>query len=72
MGFASLIDPPREEARQAVAECKATGIIPVMIIGDHKLTAKAIAEKLGIISSKVELVLTGPELMALDDRPLPL
>ena len=55
-----------------MAECKATGIIPVMIIGDHKLTAKAIAEKLGIISSKVELVLTGPELMALDDRPLPL
>ena len=67
LGFASLIDPPREEARQAVAECKAAGIIPVMITGDHKLTAKAIAEKLGIISSEVELVLTGPELMALDE-----
>ncbi len=67
LGFASLLDPPREEARQAVAECKTAGIIPVMITGDHKLTAKAIAEKLGIISSKEELVLTGPELTALDE-----
>jgi Ca2+-transporting ATPase len=67
LGFASLIDPPREEARQAVAACKAAGIIPVMITGDHKLTAQAIAEKLGIISSKEELVLTGPELTALDE-----
>ncbi|NVO86229.1 cation-translocating P-type ATPase [Hymenobacter terrestris] len=67
LGFASLIDPPREEARQAVAECKTAGIIPVMITGDHKLTAKAIAEKLGIISSEEELVLTGPELTALDE-----
>ncbi|SET36578.1 cation-translocating P-type ATPase [Hymenobacter actinosclerus] len=67
LGFASLIDPPREEARQAVAECKTAGIIPVMITGDHKLTAQAIAEKLGIISSEQELVLTGPELTALDE-----
>jgi len=67
LGFASLIDPPREEARQAVAECKAAGIIPVMITGDHKLTAKAIAEKLGIISSAADLVLTGSELAALPE-----
>jgi Ca2+-transporting ATPase len=67
LGFASLIDPPREEARQAVAECKTAGIIPVMITGDHKLTAQAIAEKLGIITSREELVLTGPELTALDE-----
>ena len=67
LGFASLIDPPRAEARQAVAACKAAGIIPVMITGDHKLTAQAIAEKLGIISSPEELVLTGPELTALDE-----
>ncbi|WBA44154.1 cation-translocating P-type ATPase [Hymenobacter canadensis] len=67
LGFASLVDPPRAEARQAVAECKAAGIIPVMITGDHKLTAKAIAEKLGIISSQEELVLTGSELAELDE-----
>jgi Ca2+-transporting ATPase len=65
LGFASLIDPPREEARQAVAACKMAGIIPVMITGDHQLTAKAIAKQLGILSSEEELVLTGPELTAL-------
>ncbi|MCB2408092.1 cation-translocating P-type ATPase [Hymenobacter lucidus] len=67
LGFASLMDPPRDEARQAVAECRAAGIIPVMITGDHKLTAKAIAESLGILTSAEELVLTGPELAALDE-----
>ena len=67
LGFASLMDPPREEVRQAVAECKAAGIVPVMITGDHKLTAKAIAQKLGILSSEAELVLTGPELTAMDE-----
>ena len=67
IGFVGLMDPPRHEARQAVAECKQAGIITVMITGDHKLTAKAIAETLGIISSADELVLTGPELTKLDD-----
>ena len=65
IGFAGMIDPPREESKQAVSECKEAGIIPVMITGDHKLTAKAIAENLGIISSKQDIVLTGPELSAL-------
>jgi Ca2+-transporting ATPase len=65
IGFAGMMDPPREEAKQAVAECKEAGIIPVMITGDHKLTAKAIAEKLGIISSAEDLVLTGSELTRL-------
>ncbi|QHV98693.1 cation-translocating P-type ATPase [Spirosoma endbachense] len=67
IGFAGLLDPPRDEARQAVAECKAAGIIPVMITGDHKLTAKSIAQTLGIISSIDDLVLTGPELSKLDE-----
>lgn len=67
IGFIGLIDPPRHEARQAVAECKQAGIIPVMITGDHKLTAKAIAETLGIISSSEDLVITGTELAKLDD-----
>jgi Ca2+-transporting ATPase len=67
IGFAGLIDPPREEARQAVAECKAAGIVSVMITGDHKLTAKAVAESLGIISSADDLILTGLELTKLEE-----
>ncbi|MBK7884602.1 MAG: calcium-translocating P-type ATPase, PMCA-type [Chitinophagaceae bacterium] len=65
IGFAGMIDPPREEAKQAVAECKQAGIIPVMITGDHKLTAKAIAKQLGIISSEEDIVLSGSELSKL-------
>lgn len=65
IGFAGMIDPPREEAKQAVAECKQAGIIPVMITGDHKLTAKAIAGQLGILSSEEDIVLSGSELAKL-------
>ncbi len=65
IGLASLIDPARAEAGSAVAACRAAGIIPVMITGDHKLTAEAIAKKLGILGRPGELVLTGPELAAL-------
>lgn len=67
IGFVGLMDPPRHEARQAVAECKQAGIVTVMITGDHKLTAKAVAQTLGILSSADELVLTGPELTKLDE-----
>lgn len=67
IGFVGLMDPPRHEARQAVAECHDAGIKTVMITGDHKLTAKAIAETLGIVTSDADLVLTGPELGKLDD-----
>lgn len=68
IGFAGIIDPPREEAKQAVAECKQAGTIPVMITGDHKLTAIAIAKQLGIITSEEDLVLSGPELAALTEQ----
>lgn len=68
IGFAGMIDPPRAEAKQAVSECKKAGIIPIMITGDHKLTAKAIAEKLGIITSKADLVVTGTELAKLSHK----
>jgi P-type Ca2+ transporter type 2C len=68
IGFAGIIDPPREEAKQAVAECKQAGIIPIMITGDHKLTAIAIAKQLGIITSNEDLVLNGPELAELSEQ----
>ena len=67
IGFVGLMDPPRHEARQAVAECREAGIITVMITGDHKLTATAIAKTLGIVTSDEDKVLTGPELGNLDD-----
>ena len=67
VGFAGLLDPPRPEARQAVAACKAAGITAVMITGDHPLTARAVAESLGIIASVQDLVLTGQELTQLDE-----
>lgn len=62
IGFAGMMDPPREEAKQAVAECRTAGIKPVMITGDHKLTAKAIASHLGIVSSPEDIIVSGPEL----------
>jgi len=64
IGYAGLVDPPREEARDAVATCKAAGIIPVMITGDHPATALAIAKRLGIADHKEQMI-TGPELDAL-------
>ncbi|MEO5602602.1 MAG: cation-translocating P-type ATPase [Cyclobacteriaceae bacterium] len=68
IGIAGMMDPPREEARQAVTECKAAGIRAVMITGDHKLTAQAIAKKLGILSSEKDLSFSGPELHKMSDE----
>ena len=62
LGVTGLIDPPREEVKKAVHECKTAGIRPVMITGDYLLTAKYIAQKLGIIESENDLVITGSEL----------
>jgi Ca2+-transporting ATPase len=60
-GFIGLIDPPREEARVAIADCKTAGIKPVMITGDHPATARSIAQQLGILSER-ELAVSGREL----------
>jgi P-type Ca2+ transporter type 2C len=67
IGLTSIIDPPREEVSEAVAQCKAAGIVPVMITGDHPLTAKAIAQRIGILTGEDEIVITGPQLATLDD-----
>jgi Ca2+-transporting ATPase len=67
LGLASIIDPPREEVFEAVAHCKSAGIVPVMITGDHPLTAKAIAQRIGILNTEKDEVITGQELAALDD-----
>jgi P-type Ca2+ transporter type 2C len=66
-GLAGMIDPPREEAKLAIDECKTAGIITVMITGDHPATAAAIARQIGILSEK-DLVVTGKELQAMNDE----
>lgn len=67
IGQVGLIDPPREEVKVAIAECKTAGIKTVMITGDHPATAKNIAEAVGIWSEG-DLVLTGVELAALGEK----
>ena len=69
VGMVGMIDPPREEAKKAVEKCKHAGIKTVMITGDHKITAVAIAKKLGILEKDDE-ALTGVELDKISDEQL--
>lgn len=69
LGLISMIDPPRPEAIQAVADAKRAGIFPVMITGDHKITAVAIAKQIGIFKEG-DLAFTGMELDAMSDDEL--
>jgi len=69
LGLVGMMDPPRDEAREAVAQCRQAGITPVMITGDHPLTARIIARRLDILEQDDESVITGKELaeMPLDE-----
>ncbi|MGN0576933.1 MAG: cation-translocating P-type ATPase, partial [Ruminococcus sp.] len=69
MGLVGMIDPPRPEAKAAVATCRKAGIKPVMITGDHVITASAIARELGILQPGDKAV-TGAELDAMSDSEL--
>ncbi|MCA1577463.1 MAG: cation-translocating P-type ATPase [Acidobacteria bacterium] len=68
LGLAGMIDPPRPEAKSAVRKCEEAGIKVIMITGDHPLTAKAVAEELGL--SKSGRVVSGAELEAMDESQL--
>jgi Ca2+-transporting ATPase len=67
VGLAGMMDPPREEAIQAIQVCKQVGIKPIMITGDHKLTAVAIAREIGLYKDG-DGVLTGEELEKMQDE----
>ena len=69
IGMVGMIDPAREEAKKAVERCKTAGIKTVMITGDHKITATAIAKKLGILEKEDEAI-TGLELEQMSDEEL--
>lgn len=69
LGLISMVDPPRPESVEAVADAKKAGIRPVMITGDHKITAVAIAKRIGIFEDG-NIALTGEELDALTDAEL--
>ena len=69
LGLLAMMDPPREEVKQAIENCHRAGIKPVMITGDHLITAKAIAEELGILREGDEII-SGQDLQLISDEEL--
>ncbi len=69
MGLLGMIDPPREEAKEAIRLCKKAGIRVIMITGDHLVTAKAIAQQLGILN-KGDLAIDGQQLTSMNEKDL--
>ncbi|NMA69502.1 MAG: calcium-transporting P-type ATPase, PMR1-type [Desulfitobacterium sp.] len=70
VGLMGMIDPPRPSAAKAIKVCRKAGIKPVMITGDHRLTAEAVARELGILRSGDKEVVTGAELSQMSDEEL--
>lgn len=70
LGLAGLFDPPREEAPAAVAACRSAGIVPVMITGDHPETARAVAERVGILAGGEGETVTGRDLASMSEAEL--
>lgn len=69
LGLIAMMDPPREESAQAVADCISAGITPIMITGDHKVTAAAIAKRIGILTDMSQAC-EGSEIDGLSDEEL--
>ena len=69
LGLVAMVDPPREESKEAVSDAKRAGMRPVMITGDHMITATAIAKQIGIFEEG-DLAVTGTELDAMSDQEL--
>ncbi len=70
LGLVAMMDPPRAEIEQTVAQCHTAGVRIIMITGDYGLTAEAIARRVGIISGPTPAIITGSDLEALDDDGL--
>ena len=69
LGLAGMIDPPRPEAKAAIQVCTDAGIRPIMITGDHPMTAQAVAQELGLLRNGGQ-VLTGAELEEMSEEQL--
>lgn len=70
IGLMGMIDPPRTSAMKAIKICQTAGIKPVMITGDHKLTAQSVARELGILRGADQLIVTGAELDRMSEEDL--
>jgi magnesium-transporting ATPase (P-type) len=69
-GMMAMIDPPRQDVKEAIGQCRKLGVEVIMITGDYEITAKAIAEKAGLLNGNNDLIITGKELEFISDEEL--